>query len=213
VIHADRWIRLRADHCITPEGAVLDPYYVLEYRDWVHVVAVTDDDRLVVNHQYRHGAGCVHLELPGGVTDAADAGPLEAAARELREETGFAAREFRHITSLSPNSATHTNRIHIVLALDAYPDGVQSLDAGEEITVELLPLSEIPALVSSGAFLQADASIRCRSTKQLSVGLRPDRKPACPAARNPSFSAHASSRATKHNEYSLASTAPTAMPL
>lgn len=155
LIHADKWIRLRADSCITPEGAVLDPYYVLEYADWVHVVAVTDDDRLVVNHQYRHGAGCVHLELPGGVMDAADAGPLEAAARELHEETGFRAREFRYITSLSPNSATHTNRIHIVMAEGAYAAGAQSLDAGEEIAVELLPLAEMPSLIGSGAFLQA----------------------------------------------------------
>ena len=155
VIHADRWIRLRADHCITPEGAVLDPYYVLEYRDWVHVVAITEDDCLVVNYQYRHGAGCVHLELPGGVMDAADAGPLEAGLRELREETGFAAREFRPVVSLSPNSATHTNRIHTVLALGAYAEGAQSLDAGEEIAVELLPLAEIPALISAGAFVQS----------------------------------------------------------
>jgi 8-oxo-dGTP pyrophosphatase MutT (NUDIX family) len=95
------------------------------------------------------------LELPGGVMDAADDGALAAAARELREETGFAAREFRHITSLSPNSATHTNRIHTVLALGAYVDGTQSLDAGEEIAVELLPLVEIPALIGAGAFLQA----------------------------------------------------------
>ena len=155
LIHADQWIRLRADSCVTPEGAVLDPYYVLEYADWVHVVAVTDDDRLVVNHQYRHGAGCVHLELPGGVMDATDAGPVEAGLRELREETGFAAREFRHITSLSPNSATHTNRIHTVLARGAYADGAQNLDAGEEIAVELLPLAEMAALIGSGAFLQA----------------------------------------------------------
>ncbi|MCA3359389.1 MAG: NUDIX hydrolase [Roseomonas sp.] len=155
LIHADSWIRLRADSCITPEGTVLDPYYVLEYADWVHVVAVTDDDRLVVNHQYRHGAGCVHLELPGGVMDATDADPVEAGSRELREETGFAARDFRHIMSLSPNSATHTNRIHIVLAEGAYADGAQSLDAGEEIAVELLLLAEIPALIASGAFFQA----------------------------------------------------------
>jgi len=155
LIHADRWIRLRANTCITPEGAVLDPYYVLEYADWAHVVAVTNDDRLVVNHQYRHGAGCVHLELPGGVMDAADAGPVEAGLRELREETGFAAREFRSIVSLSPNSATHTNRIHIVLAEGAYADGAQSLEAGEEIAVELLPLADLPALGGGGAFLQS----------------------------------------------------------
>jgi len=155
LIHADRWIRLRANTCITPEGAVLDPYYVLEYADWAHVVAVTNDDRLVVNHQYRPGAGCVHLELPGGVMDAADAGPVEAGLRELREETGFAAREFRSIVSLSPNSATHTNRIHIVLAEGAYADGAQSLEAGEEIAVELLPLADLPALIGGGAFLQS----------------------------------------------------------
>jgi 8-oxo-dGTP pyrophosphatase MutT (NUDIX family) len=97
----------------------------------------------------------VHLELPGGVMEAADAGPVEAGLRELREETGFAARDFRHITSLSPNSATHTNRIHTVVALGAYAYGAQSLDAGEEIAVELLPLAEIPALIASGAFLQS----------------------------------------------------------
>lgn len=155
IVLADRWIRLRADSCLAPSGDVVDPFYVLEYADWVHVVALTDDGRLVMNRQYRHAAGEVHLELPGGVMDPADADPVAAGRREFREETGFGAREFRHVVSLRPNPATHTNRVHTVLALGAAPEGPPSFDNGEEIAVELLPVVEALRLVRAGEVQQS----------------------------------------------------------
>ena len=155
IVLADRWIRVRADSCVAPSGDVVDPFYVLEYADWVHVVALTDDDRLVMNRQYRHAAGEVHLELPGGVMDAADGDPIVAGRREFREETGFAAREFRHVITLRPNPATHTNRVHTVLAIGASPDGAPSFDNGEEIAVELLPVEAMLRLVREGEVQQS----------------------------------------------------------
>jgi 8-oxo-dGTP pyrophosphatase MutT (NUDIX family) len=155
IVLADRWIRLRADSCVAPSGDVVDPFYVLEYADWVHVVALTDDDRLVMNRQYRHAAGEVHLELPGGVMDAADDGPLSAARREFREETGHGAREFRHVISLRPNPATHTNRVHTILALGAAPEGAQSFDNGEEIAVEVIPVADVLRLIREGEVQQS----------------------------------------------------------
>lgn len=155
IVLADRWIRVRADSCIAPSGDVVDPFYVLEYADWVHVVALTDDDRLVMNRQYRHGAGEVHLELPGGVMDAEDRDPIAAGRREFLEETGHGAREFRQVASLRPNPATHTNRVHTVLALGAAPVGVQSFDNGEEIAVELIPVPEVLRVVREGEVQQS----------------------------------------------------------
>jgi 8-oxo-dGTP pyrophosphatase MutT (NUDIX family) len=155
IVLADRWIRLRADSCVASNGDVVDPFYVLEYRDWVHVVALTDDDRLVMNRQYRHGAGEVHLELPGGVMDAEDADTIAAGRREFLEETGYGARDFRHVVSLRPNPATHTNRVHTVLALGASPVGVQSFDNGEEIAVELIPVPEVLRIIREGEVQQS----------------------------------------------------------
>lgn len=155
IVLADRWIRVRADSCVAPSGDVVDPFYVLEYADWVHVVALTDDDRLVMNRQYRHGAGEVHLELPGGVMDAEDHDAVAGGRREFLEETGFGAREFRHVVTLRPNPATHTNRVHTVLALGAAPVGVQSFDNGEEIAVELIPVPELLRVIREGEVQQS----------------------------------------------------------
>jgi 8-oxo-dGTP pyrophosphatase MutT (NUDIX family) len=149
------WIRLRAERCVTPRGAVLDPFYLIDYPDWVHVAAFDDEDRLLLIRQYRHGAGEVSLELPGGMMDAGERDPVLTGARELLEETGYVARELTHLARLSPNPASHTNRVHIVLALGAKPVGPAQPDPTEDIVVEPTPWREAARLALSGEMIHA----------------------------------------------------------
>ena len=153
-IHQDRWISLRADDCVTADDHTIAPYYVLEYPDWVHVIAITPDHKIVTIDQYRHGIGAVSLEIPAGSIEDADAGPLEAAARELAEETGYTADEYRLVTKLSPNPATHSNTIHVVLALNAKPNAAQSNDPSEKIEVSLMTGRDLVAGILLGDMVQ-----------------------------------------------------------
>ena len=151
----DRWISLRADRLRNAAGIEIAPWYVLDYPDWAVAVALTDDDRLVLVRQWRHAAGAWCLELPGGVVDAADADPLAAARRELREETGHVATDWRYLYAAFPNPAIQTNRIHVMLATGAALAGAVAHEAGESMTVECLPVPELLAGIGSGLFGQA----------------------------------------------------------
>jgi len=91
-VYRDRWISVRADDCVTASGVEVKPFYVLEYPDWVHVVAVDRYDHILLVRQYRHGLGEVSLELPGGMMDRMDVDPVAAGMRELLEETGTGAK-------------------------------------------------------------------------------------------------------------------------
>jgi 8-oxo-dGTP pyrophosphatase MutT (NUDIX family) len=147
----DRWINLRADTCRTELGSTIEPFYVLTYPDWVHVVAITPDDCLVLVRQYRHAAGEAFLELPGGVMDHADGQPEDTARRELAEETGYQADEMRLVSSLYVNPSSHTNRIHTCLATGVLPSSIPRLEVGEEgLAVELTPLSRVLANLNGG---------------------------------------------------------------
>ncbi len=114
-VHKDRWISVRADDCVTDEGAVVAPYYVLEYPDWVEVVALDADDNVLLVRQYRHGLGGFSIELPAGGMEPAETDPVAAATRELMEEAGCVG-EMSLIGDTRPNAGTHTNRIHTLLA-------------------------------------------------------------------------------------------------
>ena len=151
VLVKDRWIELRADRCITPGGAEISPYYVVRYPDWVHVVALTTDDRIVLVRQYRHGVGEMVLEVPGGVVDATDADFELGARRELEEETGYTSSKWMAITSLYPSPASQTNKVHVFLALDAVCNGNRDLDEGEEgLEVLNLPIDEVTRGLKDG---------------------------------------------------------------
>jgi 8-oxo-dGTP pyrophosphatase MutT (NUDIX family) len=152
----DRWIDLRADQCITPTGQDIQPYYVLTYPDWINVVAITPDDHVLLVRQYRHAAGEMFWEIPGGAVDPADPDLRSTAARELEEETGYRAAKIELVASLFPNPASHTNRLHTFLATDAIPVGTQQLEAGEEgLSVHLVSVPELITRLQGGFLGQA----------------------------------------------------------
>jgi len=149
----DRWMRLRADRCELPSGLILDPYYVVEEPDWVHIVATSTDDRVLTVRQFRYAAGVTCTELPGGAVDPGE-DPLDAAKRELREETGFDAAVWREVGSMFANPARQTNRLHVFVATELTA-GPQALEPSEEIEFGFLTRSELKAAIRSGAFSQS----------------------------------------------------------
>ena len=83
------WFTVRHETIALPDGRTIPDYYVFEYPDWVNVTAIDRDGRFVVIDQYRHGLGETSYEIPAGVMEPSDRSPLEAARRELLEETGY----------------------------------------------------------------------------------------------------------------------------
>jgi ADP-ribose pyrophosphatase len=151
----DPWVKIRADTCRLPNGRVISPYYVYEHKPWVTIVALTPDHEVVMINQYRHGAGRIILELPGGTLDGRDSDPAQAARRELLEETGYSGTQFKAIGQVSADPASHTNLTHCFLVTGAVPTAGQQLDDTEEIDVVLVPLDEAVQLAADGKILQA----------------------------------------------------------
>src|SRR6266851_7372132 len=82
-----RIFTIRSDRKLSPRTQQEHDFFVIDSVNWVNVIAVTPDQRLVMVEQYRHGSNTVELEIPGGMMDADETDPVKTAVRELREET------------------------------------------------------------------------------------------------------------------------------
>jgi 8-oxo-dGTP pyrophosphatase MutT (NUDIX family) len=134
----------------SPRTSLPHPFYVLDCPDWVNVIALTDRNEVVLVRQFRAGTRSVTLEIPGGGVEPHDRTPLLAARRELREETGHSARRWKRLGVVQPNPAILTNRCTTYLAGGCRPVGEIMPDAGEDLAVELVPLTRIPSLIRRG---------------------------------------------------------------
>jgi 8-oxo-dGTP pyrophosphatase MutT (NUDIX family) len=138
------WYRL-------PDGREAGPYGMLDYPDWVTALALTKDGQVVLVRQFRPGPKTITLELPGGAVEPGEASLAAAIRRELEEETGYGGGKLTHLASLSPNPASHTNRVHSFLAVDVERIGDLRPDDTEFLEVALKPLDEVVQLAQEGA--------------------------------------------------------------
>lgn len=148
------WLTARRDKVELPDGRVIDEYYVLEYPDWVNVIAITVDGKMVMEKQYRHGLGVVSYELPCGVMEKGE-NPMEAAQRELLEETGYGRGEWTQLMTIAPNPGSMSNRTYCFLAIGVERVAEQSLDPTEDLTVHLLPQAQVKDMLDRDEIDQA----------------------------------------------------------
>lgn len=120
--------------------------FVFAVPDWCNVLAETPEGELVLVWQYRHGTDELSLEVPGGVIDPGEA-PLDAARRELKEETGYEAESFELVSVVDPNPALQGNKCFTFLARGARPAGTTSFDDLEDLETVIVPRSELAGLI------------------------------------------------------------------
>ncbi|MBP2442615.1 ADP-ribose pyrophosphatase YjhB (NUDIX family) [Rhizobium leguminosarum] len=136
ITYEDRWIRVRSDDCVTADGTVIAPFHVLDYPDWINVVPVMPDGRVLLTREYRHGRREIIHGLVAGGVECGDSGngdaAMAAARRELREETGYEASTFVKLLTSYPNAASHSNAVTSWLALGLSRAGEPRFDPRRE---------------------------------------------------------------------------------
>lgn len=125
-------------------------FFLIDTADWVTVVALTTADEIVLVRQFRQGSERVAFEIPGGLIDPHETDPAVAAARELREETGYEAARLELLGEMNPNPAMFSNRCHVFLATGCRRVGGLAMDPGEDIEVVTVPLAELDERIRRG---------------------------------------------------------------
>ena len=143
------WLTARRDHVRLPNG-VENP----EYPDWVNVIALTRDGHFLMERQYRHGLRYTGYEICAGICEPGEE-PIDAARRELYEETGYGGGQWTHHMTISANTSTMTNLCHCFIATDVEPISIQHLEETEDISIHLLTADEVFDLLRKDQIRQA----------------------------------------------------------
>ena len=121
---------------------------IVGYGDAVAVVAIDSTGSVLLVKQYRHAAGMELLEIPAGGIEPGER-PEQAAAREMREETGFLPASIMPLGGFYSAPGYSTEFLHLFLARDLVPSPLVAEDTGDIILVRV-PLSQVSGLIKNG---------------------------------------------------------------
>lgn len=145
-----RWCKVRRDEIELPNGKIIDDFFVHVKPDIAFVLAITPNQEIIFVRQYRHAMDDFFIELPAGGFNSEKEGALEAALRELQEETGYVPQSITKIATLYNGPSKDTNQIHLFLGKNAVKVSEQNLDITEEIEVLLIPIDQVLDKIKNG---------------------------------------------------------------
>lgn len=114
----NEWLKVKRTVYHREGSAIGHDFYIVHGRDWVHTVPITQNGKIALVREFRHGVADELLGLPGGLIDPTDTLPEDAAVRETREELNISdIIQCRHLGRMNVNSSTHTNIAHSFLII------------------------------------------------------------------------------------------------
>lgn len=136
------WVRLSSEHVRLPNGVEIEDFYRVDITPYAMIFAVRDDGCVALIEHYKHGPEAVSLEIPAGYIDKGDE-PLEAAKRELREETGLVSERWQSLGRYFIDGNRGCGWVHAFLAREAHPEGRPQPEATEIMRLHFKPLDEV----------------------------------------------------------------------
>lgn len=152
------YLKVYNDEVRLPNGNIISDFSLTKKADVVIIVATDKKKRVIVVEEYKHGAGEVQLTVPGGIIDEGET-DIDAAKRELREETGFEGKNFRRLGVIYEDPSKEMRKISVFRAEEVEKSSEQNLDYSETIVkVSLFSIDEINKQVKRGLW-KASSSI------------------------------------------------------
>ena len=146
--------KTRYDWVKNPRNARSMKAVILESPDWINIVAITPEKKLVIVEQFRFGVAKTTIEIPAGIIESGETSQ-QAAVRELKEETGYTTANWKYLGWAEANPAFLNNICHHWLAQDVVKTDSLQLDDGEEISVKELSLDEVRREIAEGRMRNA----------------------------------------------------------
>ena len=141
-VYSNKWFNVKKNEAVLPTGVMIDDYYVIENKDAVMIVATDCENRIVLKEEYRLPVNLVLCELPAGAIEHKDSSPLEAAKRELLEETGYSSDNWIYLGETFDCPERCTAKLHLFWAKDAYRISNQKLDETEDLSFFIVDIND-----------------------------------------------------------------------
>lgn len=152
-VFESKWFSVTENSAIMPNGIPIENYYVVENQDAVMIAAIDDKSNIILKREFRLPVNEVLLELPAGAIEKKDRNCLEAAKRELYEETGYVCEKWVYLGKTFDCPDRCTGALHLFLAHDAQKKSSQHLDMTENIEVVTMSLKEAEEMCLNNSLL------------------------------------------------------------